>query len=393
MAVIGGGRVGFTVVPFLAFWLGSERHLSATAVAWVMAAFGAGWTASMPLGGWLSDRIGRRAVLVYASIAAAGAYLLLGSVGLLFRGTGGYTATMVTAALTGLCFDLYRPGVQASISDTVPDADRGRAMAGLYLMLNASRLVSSVLGGLIASGDFRWLFIGNAATSLATAYAAGRFIPAGPRRTRRPKLREKWRPVGTPFAAFTLVTFVFYTVHTQSMVALPLVLGGHGATPMTYGLLLALDPLVVVAVQLTAQRQIVRAPALPACAVGVVLVGGGLAATGLSPTLGWAAATIPLWVTGEVVFLIAAPTFIARLAPDHQRGRYFGAWGATQGAAAITAPLLAAITSGSPVIWIGGALASLVAAAACVALHRYTAHVYTAHSYMAQPHPLEGPLA
>lgn len=369
MAVIGGGRIGFTVVPFLAFWLGSERHLTATGVAWVMAAFGAGWTAAAPLGGWLADRIGRRTVLVCSSIAAAGAYLLLGSVGVLFPGTGGYTATIATAAVTGLCFDLYRPGVQAAITDTIGSSDRGRAMAGLYLMLNTSRLVSSILSGLMASGDFRWLFIGNAATSLATAYAAGRFLPASPRRRPRLQPRAQPRPAGRTLLVFTLVTFVFYTVHTQSMVALPLVLAGHGATPLTYGLLLALDPLVVIVVQLTAQRPIVRAPALIACAVGVVLVGGGLAATGLSSTLTAAAATTPLWVTGEVIFLIAAPTVVAQLAPEHLRGRYFGTWGATQGAAAICAPLLAAATGGTAAVWIGGALASLAAAAGCIALH------------------------
>jgi MFS family permease len=378
MGGVGLARLGFVVVPFLAFWLSTERHISPAHTAWVMTAFGTGWMISTPLGGWLADRVGRRATVTASATCAAGAYLLLG-------GVTGLPTTIAAAALTGLCFDLYRPGVQAALVDTVAADDHTRALSLLYLVMNLSRLAACALGGLLAGGSgFRWLFALNAASNLGLAFAAHRVLPRrDPQPAGQPRPQVRSLATDRAFTAFTLITLVFYAVHMQSMVALPVVLGHAGATPGLYGLLLALDPLVVVVVQLLAQQWLTRTPGLLVCALGVATVGTGLALTGLSPTLGWAAATIPIWVSGEVAFLSAAPGVIATLAPPALRGSYFGWWAATQGAAAVAAPLLAAWLAGTDLIWIAGGLAGLAAAAGCLAL-QHTRPISATH-------PTEGP--
>jgi MFS family permease len=363
MTGVGLARLGFVVVPFLAFWLSADQHYTPVQIGWVMTAFGTGWMISMPLGGWLADRIGRRATITTAAICAAGSYLILG-------GVTGLPATVAAATLVGLGFDLYRPAIQSTITDTIIGPDRGRALALLYLVMNLSRLAACALGGLLAGGaGFRWLFAANTAANLLLAAVAVRVLPRRDPRPSQP--RRTATPVvgGRMFTAFTAITLVFYTVHMQSMVALPVVLGHAGATPAIYGLLLALDPLVVVVVQLAAQQWLTRTPGLLVSGLGVAVVGAGLALTGMSPSLGWAAATIPIWVAGEVAFLSAAPAVVAALAPPDRRGRYFGIWGATQGAAAVAAPLLATAAAGTDLIWIGGGLAGLAAATGCLALH------------------------
>ncbi|MEV0269847.1 MFS transporter [Hamadaea sp. NPDC050747] len=363
MIGVGAARLGFVVVPFLAFWLAFSQHYTPMQVGWVMTAFGTGWMIAMPLGGWLADRIGRRATITTTAIGAAGGYLILG-------GVHGLTATIAAAVLVGIGFDAYRPAIQSAVADTTTGTSRSQAMAVLYLTMNLSRLVACTLGGLLASGPgFRWLFIANAAANLLLAAVAWRVLPE--RASQPTHVPHSGSPVAASrmFFGFTAITLVFYTVHMQSMVALPVVLGHTGATPTVYGLLLALDPLVVAVVQVTAQQWLTRTPGLLVSGLGVAIVGTGLALTGLSPSVGWAAATIPIWVAGEVAFLTAAPAVIAGLAPAHQRGRYFGIWGATQGTAAVAAPLLATMAAGSDLLWIGGGLAGLAAAAACLALH------------------------
>ncbi|MCP2323618.1 MFS family permease [Hamadaea flava] len=380
MAGVGAARLGFVVVPFLAFWLTSDQHYTPVQVGWVMTAFGTGWMIAMPLGGWLADQIGRRATITTTAACAAGSYLLLG-------GVHGLPATIAAALLVGVGFDAYRPAVQSTITDTLPNTDRGRGLALLYLVMNLSRLAACALGGLLASGaGFRWLFTANAAANLGLAAVAWRVVPAREPRPTRP-VRARSAGYGCVFVGFTAITLVFYTVHMQSMVALPVMLGHAGATPALYGLLLALDPLVVVVVQLVAQQWLTRTPTLLVSGLGVAVVGTGLALTGLSPSLGWAAATIPIWVAGEVAFLTAAPAVIATLAPADQRGRYFGIWGATQGTAAVAAPLLAAAAAGSDLLWIAGGISGLAAAIGCLALHHATTHRGAA------PACLEGPTA
>jgi len=359
MSGVGLARLGFFAVPFLTFWLVADRRFTAAEAATVMTAFGLGWTLSMPLGGWLADRLGRRLVIISSAVGAAAAYLLL-------AGVHGLQWTAAAAFLTGCTFDLYRPAVQAYLTDVVPGEHRKRALGLLYLVMNVSRMVACVLGGLLASRAFFVLFLVNAVVNVVFGLLALRLPASSERAARNVGFAAALRD---PFlVGFTVITAIFYSVHMQSMVSLPIVFSSVGATPLQYGLLLALDPLVVVVVQLLFQQWLLRTPALAVCALGSGLVGVGLALTGLSGSLASAASTIPLWVAGEVAFLTAAPGVVAMIAPEHLRGMYFGVWGGTQGLAAVAAPLVASLLAGSWWIWVGGAIFGVLAGVACLVL-------------------------
>jgi len=364
---IAAARLGFFVVPFLSFWLVADRGLAPGDVGLVMTAFGVGWALSTPLGGWLADRLGRRAVIVASGAGAAGAYLGIAAVHAV--------AWLVVAALfVGATFDLYRPALQAAITDAVPAAARTRALGLLYLAMNASRMIACAAGGAVANtGEFAILFVANAVVNIAFGAVIWRAVPADrPTRAQGGSGGLRMALADQRLVVFTLATFAFYTIHTQSMVALPVVFAHAGATPLIYGVLLALDPLVVVVCQVGAQAVLNRIPALVTCAAGVTAVGVGLALSGLSPNLAWMTCTLPIWVIGEMAFLTAAPGVVAALAPDRSRGTYFGIWGATQGAAAVLAPLLAATASATgrtDLIWSGGALAGLLTTATLLAMY------------------------
>ncbi|MEU7823094.1 MFS transporter, partial [Catellatospora sp. NPDC049133] len=148
---IGLARLGFFVVPFLGYWLTVDRGLNPAQIGVVMTSFGAGWALSMPIGGWLADRLGRRTVIIASALGAASAYLALGAV-------HGYGPLIATAFFVGATFDLYRPAVQAAMTDAVDPEGRGRALGLLYLVMNASRMLSCALGGLLAERAFGALF-------------------------------------------------------------------------------------------------------------------------------------------------------------------------------------------------------------------------------------------
>nr|WP_027343890.1 MFS transporter [Hamadaea tsunoensis] len=367
-AGIGTARLGFVAVPFLSYWLVVDRGLTPGDAGLVMTAFGAGWALSMPLGGWLADQLGRRAVIVASALGSAGAYLGIAAIHPL-------TWLLAVALLVGATFDLYRPALQAAMTDAVPVQSRTRALGLLYLSMNASRMVACAAGGLVANaGDFAILFAANAAVNVVFAAVLWRAVPVnvppqptGGRGALRTAIADR------RLLAFTAATLAFYTIHTQSMVALPVALAHAGATPLGYGLLLALDPLIVVVCQISAQAILNRAPALVTCAVGVAAVGAGLALAGLVSGLAWIASTWPIWVIGEMAFLTAAPGVVAALAPDHARGAYFGLWGASQGVAAVLAPLIAAAAATvgrTDLVWLGGAVTGLCTAAALLRMRR-----------------------
>lgn len=360
-------RLGFFVIPFRAYYLSAERHLSVTAASMVMVAFGLGWAASQPIGGWLADRYGRRAVITAGAFTSACAFLAFGS-------ARGFALLALSACAAGLTFDLYRPALSALTTDVVPEpASRKRALAVLYLTLNVGRGAACIIGGIVASQAFWPLFAANALINLAFGIAVFCSVrPDRPRRTDSPPVRLRDALRDRRLVAFTGITLVFYTVHMQSVIALPLVIAAHGTTPLQFGLLLALDPLIVAAVQLAIQHKLLSTTALHACATGVAMVGVGLAVAGAGSGIGWYAATMPLWIAGEVVFLAVAQDVVAALAPPQQVGSYFGLWGLSQGLAALLAPIAATVLielGGTGVLWAAGAALGITAAAACLALH------------------------
>ncbi|HCU51640.1 MAG TPA: hypothetical protein DGG94_17880, partial [Micromonosporaceae bacterium] len=305
-------------------------------------------------------------VIIASAWASALAFLAFGSARTL-------PLLAITGLLAGLSFDAYRPAVQALMTDVVQASRQARALALLYLTMNAGRGVACVLGGLLAENSFWAMFVINAIVNIGFGIAVRLVIrePAPAVTPPAQKLRMRTALADTRLRAFTLITFAFYTVHMQSVITLPVVIDQAGATPLTFGLLLALDPLAVAVVQLLLQHWINRTSALAVCAAGVATVGIGLAITGMGSTVAWFAITIPLWVAGEVAFLTPAAGVVARIAPEGMRGLYFGVWGCCQGAAAVTAPLLASAfiaAGGTTLLWVAGAIAGLITAAGCLLL-------------------------
>ena len=377
-------RLGFFVIPFRAFYLSAERHLSVTAASMVMVAFGVGWAASQPLGGWLCDRIGRRAVITTGAFASAGAFLAFGS-------ARGFALLALLACAAGLTFDLYRPALSALTTDVVPQpAQRKKALAVLYLTLNVGRGAACIIGGIVAGQAFWPLFAANAAINVLFGIAVYYGVRSDrPPRAGVPPLRLRVAFKDRRLLVFTGITLVFYTIHMQSVIALPLVLAEHGTKPLQFGLLLALDPLIVAGVQLSVQHKLLTTTALHACAAGVALVGVGLAVAGAGSGIGWYAVTMPLWIAGEVIFLAVAQDVVAALAPPQRVGSYFGLWGLSQGLAALLAPIVATVLigwGGTGLLWACGAALGIAAAAACLAMqhHQQRRHTVSLRDMLAQ---------
>src|SRR4051812_17998888 len=92
-------KVGGFVVPFLALYLTNDRGMSVEEAGIVVSLYGLGSVGSGPIGGALTDRLGRRATLAIATVLGALAMLALG-----FART---TESILGAAvLLGVCGDL-----------------------------------------------------------------------------------------------------------------------------------------------------------------------------------------------------------------------------------------------------------------------------------------------
>jgi MFS family permease len=355
-------RLGGFVFTFLALYLTRERGYSVEAAGFVVALWGAGSIAAGPVGGVIADRFGRRVGMVSSMTLAACAMLQLG-----FARTPLHIA--ISTLLLGFCTDLYRPGLQATIADVVPQADRPRAYGYLYWAVNLGFAGAAIIAGLVANQSFTALFLADAATTLVFGVIVFLRVPE----TRPAHLPHRASAAGTltaPFRDVRLVAFIatqllVAIVFHQGAVALPLDMRSHGIEPRTFGLLIALNGVLIVLCQPFALGPVQRWRRPRALAVGAVLTGIGFGLTALCGSPLPYALSIAIWTLGEICFSSVAPAVVADLAPTHLRGSYQGAYQLMWGVSFFVGPALGSFVLGrlGPfALWGGCAALGILAA-------------------------------
>jgi MFS family permease len=330
-------RFGSFVSVFLVLYLTAEGY-SAAAAGTAAGAYGIGHLAASAIGGYLTDRIGRRATIVLSMYSAAAAMLALSQV----RGLGPIT---LFVGLIGLSSELYRPATSALLADLVAPHQRVAAFAVWRLAVNAGFALGPAAAGFLADRSFFWLFVGDALTSAAFGTVAlvslpGGRPPAAPSADQRGSIGVMLRDHA--FMAILVASVGITYVYLQSMSTLALHVKAEGLSTSDYGLIVSLNGLLVVLLELPIASVTQRLDARRVIAVGFFVTGLGFALTAFAGTMPLLAATVVLWTIGEVVDAPVSSAYIAALAPEHMRGRYMGAWGLTWSLGLMLAPSLGA---------------------------------------------------
>jgi MFS family permease len=356
-------RLGTFVTPFLALYLTSRRGLSVDAAGAIVSLVGLGSLASGPMGGYLADRIGRRQALGFTTMLAAGAMLALGAARSL-SSIGG------AAAALGFFGELYRPAASALVADLVPADDRTRAYSLVYWAVNLGCAIALPLAGWIADKSYGALFVADALTTLVFgALVFTQISDAHASSHGRSRAPHYLRPYGDrPFLAFAALSFVVSFVFFQHGVTVPLEMKRYGLSPQGFGWLIAINGALIVVAQPAVGPWAQRMPRGRILAMGALLIGIGMAMTGLAQgNVSLYAVSIVVWTCGEMAFLPITSTVVADIAPAEIRGSYQGAYQLTWGASAFLAPLAGGFVLGRlgpHVLWSACAVAGVFAAAA-----------------------------
>lgn len=326
---------GAFVVPFLVLYL-VHRGYSADLAAGAVTAYAAGKIAAGPAGGALTDRIGARGTTAGSMACSAAATMALGLV-------SGPVLILITAALTGLMSQLYRPATSAILAAAVPGPQRVRAFSVYQPGVSAGTAAGPAIGGLVAEHSFLILFVCDAATSLAWAVLAWRVLPGTPAQAPAAQSRRTDADAGL-LGDRRLVRLLGVTVLTnlilfQAQTTLPLWVHRQGLPTSTYGLLLGLNSGLVVALQLLATRLTGRWRPEPVIAATSVLLGAGSGLLVFGHTVLMLAAAVTVWSLGELIQRPVAAAYTTILAPPGRIGAYAGARSLCYGTALLLAPL------------------------------------------------------
>ena len=316
-------KLGTFILPYLAIVLQRHFSLSAAHVGALMTAYGVGSIVSILIGGYLTDRLGRRQTLM---VSMFGSGLLAVAMGL----APSVRVFVPLLVAFGFLADLYRPAASAIIGDTLPSAQRALGFASLRLAVNLGFAFGLALGGLLADWDWRLLFFGDGVTTLLYGVVVYFYIPethpdlaaAAPAATRT-ATTSPWRDgVYLETALASLMFAVMFFIH---MTALPLTITVSAGYPArVYGFLVGVNGLLIALFELPLVDWLKRFRRLRVAALGLVIAGVGFALTGLHLHWAWFLFTVVLWTAGEILCAPQSMAFVADWAPRESRGRYLG---------------------------------------------------------------------
>ncbi|WP_229401098.1 MDR family MFS transporter [Micromonospora okii] len=362
-------RLGSFVLIFLAIYLTQERGFDELAAGLVLSLWGVGGAVGTTVGGTLADRWGRRPTLLTAHLGAAAMMLTLGFARDLW-------AVAVGSLLLGLFAEAARPAFGAMMIDVVPERDRLRAFSLNYWAINLGFASAALLAGLAAEASYLLLFVIDAITTLATAViifvkvretrtpAAAAPLAAGaprPRGALRTILTDR---VYLGFVALNLLGALVFLQHTAM---LPIAMGDDGLSPSTYGSVIALNGVLIVAGQLFVPRLIRGRSRSHVLALAAVVMGVGFGLTAFADVAWFYALTVLVWTVGEMLNSPSNSTLIAELSPAELRGRYQGVFSLSWQVAGAAAPLLGGLVrqqAGNGALWLGCAAIGAVMAVA-----------------------------
>jgi MFS family permease len=354
---------GSTMWSFMAIWavdeLGEKDLLP---FAFLVGALLSG--ASGYFGGYLSDRLGRRRIILFGEGVMVVYPLVLLAV------SGNPRAGVAALAFAGVFGALGGSVAQAMVADLVAPERHESAYASVRVAANFGVVLGPPFGGLLLIvGSWTLLFVGVAIMSVVAWIVAFRFLPRGgayapegppERGSMGVILRDR------PFLLFLGSAVFAWLVYVAYEIVLPVSLvDGYGYAPAAWGFLVWINPLLVTLFQIRLTRATSHIAAAPRLVVAMLVMGLPYLVLVFDQSLMAVLFVLTVFVFGEMLWVPTAQAVVADLAPEDIRGAYMGAFGSAPAIGFAIAPLIGLQVRnsfGDEVTWIMFAAISVVAA-------------------------------
>lgn len=305
--------IGFSVlIPVLPLY--AER-LGATSVqvGLILSLYALAQLLFLPVWGWVSDRVGRRPVLLVSLAGTAVSFVLLAL-------AESVAAIYAARILSGL-FAASIGTAQAVVTDVTPPEERAGGMGVLGAAFGAGMIVGPVLGGGLAALHERLPFYAVAFLSAASFGLAWARLPESrPRDLARPSARELAKsfvpaPIRLALAVhdrrIALYLWLFFQLFTAFAVLegmITLYMGErYGADELDAALLFGWIGVVLALVHGLAAGRLAQRTGEPALVgAGLVLMAVGIGGVAVAPSVAW------LYALGAVIAIgngLALPAF------------------------------------------------------------------------------------
>ncbi|MGD8865518.1 MAG: MFS transporter, partial [Anaerolineales bacterium] len=324
-------RLGATLVfPFFSLYITQKFEVGMTQAGVLLAIFSITGLAGSMIGGALTDRFGRRFLVLFGLIISALSSVLMGLVNDL-------SVFYLLAGFAGLLSDMGGPARQAMVADLLPEKKRSEGFGILRVAGNMAWIIGPTIGGLLAARSYLLLFVLDAISSTIVAVILYLEVPetmpsieSDGEETHFIDTIKGYRVVAADglFLSFVLTTMLMSVVYLQMYSTLSVYLRDvHGVPARGFGALLSMNAATVVLLQFWITRKVRPYPQMLIMALGTGLYLVGFTAYGFVSSYVLFAAAMLVITFGEMLIIPVGQSLAARFAPEAMRGRYMAFFG------------------------------------------------------------------
>jgi len=311
------------IVPYLAIYMVRDLNISEALAGVAMAGYTLSGIPGTIVGGILTDKIGRRVVL----LASLG---LMSITMLLYFFTVDFTTLFIVILADAFVGSLYMPAANAMIADVVPTPERPKAYSTLRIAWNVGMFLGPAIGVfLVATFSIRELFIFGALILVGAFGLNLTWVPeTRPREAEQQEVTlGKFMRVGknTTFLMLTSMTAIMWFSFSQWMGVLQLYSTNNlNLSLYVPGMFFAINALMIVTLQLWVTSKVIRFRRSAILMSGQLIGALGFSLIFFADDLLFLVACIMIITVGELVYMSVVSAIIADLSPDAERGIYMG---------------------------------------------------------------------
>ena len=348
---------GFMLFPFFALYLTKKFDIGMSTVGILFAIFSVSGFVGSAIGGALTDRMGRKSIIIFSLVLSS-----LSALGMGFAPT--LEVFVAVSVIVGTLSNIGGPAHEAVVADLLPENKRAEGYGIIRVVFNMAVIIAPAVAGLLIAKSYILLFIVDAVISLISAAIVFFFLPetkpAALPGAESETVSQTFAGYGkvfkdVPFIAFIIMSVMTALIYTNFNTTLGVYLRDvHGVPEIGYGYLISMNAVIVVLFQFWVARKLERFRPMLMVAVGTLLYGLGFAMYGLTSTYFMFAVAMIVITIGEMIVSPFQQALVASFAPEEMRGRYMAVSGLSWGMAFAIGPYFAGVLldSASPeLLW------------------------------------------
>lgn len=315
------------MLPFFALWAQGDAGVPTAWIGVLFGCYAGGELLATPLIGGIADRIGRRPVLLMATLGVGGGFLLLSF-------CHGVMATAAVLLFIGVFESVLHPTVFTVIGDVAPQEKARQYFATARVLSSAGRTLGPALGAYLVMRSLSSVFVGSAVALFLAASLIALRLPETLKRGAEqeddhdeegfgallPALRD--RRLGGLLVCFMLLELSGSWVET----VLPLNVHATGAlSPSGVGLLFTFGSALIAVFQIPVTRLTahVSARALVLASAAILIVAFTILLA--SPAVGALIVAMACFSVADMLSGSLIPTAVNELASSNTRATYMAA--------------------------------------------------------------------